>query len=415
MKTLFLECNMGASGDMIMSALLDLYGQPQEFTDFMNNLGIPGIRVTQEETKKCGVRGRSVHVLVNGMEEQCGDAVSPESTGHASEPHIHHGAHHSRNLEDILSLIESLALSEQVKADAVQIYRSIAQAESEVHGQPVGEIHFHEVGTMDAIADIVGCCQLMSLLKPDVVTASAVNVGSGEIHCAHGILPVPAPATAILLRGVPIYAGEVKSELCTPTGAALLKHFVSSFGPMPVLRVDKTGYGMGQKDFTVANCLRAFLGESDMQAEDIVEISCNLDDMTGEAIGFAVGRLMEAGALDTFVTPIIMKKGRPAQILTCLCRPRQEQFFTRMMLRETTTFGVRIKVCRRAVLNTEISPIKTPYGEIRWKTGSGYEIEKGKPEFEDVQKASNANQVPFERVWQAAESFAHSADDNRGK
>lgn len=406
---------MGASGDMIMSALLDLYGQPQEFTDFMNGLGIPGIRLVQEETKKCGVRGLSVHVLVNGVEELCGDAVPSESTGHAPEEHIHHGAHHSKNLEDILSLIESLALSEQVKADAVQIYRSIAQAESEVHGQPVGEIHFHEVGSMDAIADIVGCCQLMSLLKPDVVTASAVNVGSGEIHCAHGILPVPAPATAILLRGVPIYAGEVKSELCTPTGAALLKHFVSSFGPMPVLRIDKTGYGMGQKDFTVANCLRAFLGENDVQAEDVVEISCNLDDMTGEAIGFTVGRLMEAGALDTFVTPIIMKKGRPAQILTCLCRPQQEQFFTHMILSETTTFGVRTKTCRRTVLTTEIRPIKTQYGEIRWKTGSGYGIKKGKPEFEDVQKTANANQVPFDLVWQSAEFTARSMTDNMEK
>lgn len=407
MKTLFLECNMGASGDMMMSALLDLYGKPQEFLDFMNGLGIPGVHVTQEETKKCGVRGLSVHVLVHGQEEQCGD-TAPHS---APENHTHHGAHHARNLEDVLSLIESLALSEQVKADAVQIYRSIAQAEAEVHGQPVGEIHFHEVGSLDAIADIVGCCQLMHLLAPDAVLSSAVCVGSGEIHCAHGILPVPAPATAILLRGVPVYAGEVKSELCTPTGAALLKHFVSEFGPMPVLRIAKTGYGMGQKEFPVANCLRAFLGENDVQKEDVVEISCNLDDMTGEAIGFAVGRLMEAGALDAFVTPIFMKKGRPAQILTCLCRPQQEQLFTQMLLRDTTTFGVRAKTCRRTILSPKIHPVKTPYGEIRWKTGSGYGIEKGKPEFEDVQKAAEASHVPFTRVWQAAESAAYSETD----
>ena len=408
MKTLYLECNMGASGDMIMAALLDLYDKPQEFIDLMNGLGIPGVRLSQEEVKKCGVRGRSVHVLIDGREEACGDEDPGASPDHAPEEHGHHGAHHSR--ESVRALIASLPLSEKVKKDAVGIYDSIAQAESEVHGQPVGEIHFHEVGAVDAVADVVGCCQLMNLLAPEIVTASPVCVGSGEIHCAHGILPVPAPATAVLLRGVPVYAGEVRSELCTPTGAAVLKHFVSAFGPMPALRIDKIGYGMGKKDFQTANCLRAFLGESGVQKEDVVEISCNLDDMTGEAIGFAVDRLMEAGALDAFVTPILMKKGRPAQILTCLCRPQQEQFFAQMLLHETTTLGVRSKACRRTILSSEIRPVDTPYGEIRWKTSSGYGIKKGKAEYEDIQKAAADHHVPFETVRREAEFAARSGD-----
>lgn len=413
MKTLYLECNMGASGDMMMAALLDLYNKPQEFSSWMNGLGIPGVRFVHEEVKKCGVRGSSVHVLIHGREEACGGEPEAAPSDSASAEHAHHGGHHSRSREDVLALISSLPLSEKVKNDAVQIYQLIAQAESEVHGEPVGEIHFHEVGSLDAVADIVGCCQLMSLLAPETVAASPVCVGSGEIHCAHGTLPVPAPATAVLLRGIPMYAGEVRSELCTPTGAALLKYFVSSFEPMPALRVDKVGYGMGQKDFPTANCLRAFFGESDAQKEDVVEISCNLDDMTGEALAFTVGRLMEAGALDAFVIPALMKKGRPAYLLTCLCRPRQERFFAHMMLAETTTLGVRFKVCARATLSSEISPVDTPYGAIRWKASSGYGIEKGKPEYEDVQKAAVKHHVSFDTVRWAAESAAEQNSGGR--
>lgn len=408
MKTLYLECNMGASGDMIMAALLDLYEKPQEFIDFMNGLGIPGAQLTLEEVQKNGVRGSSVHVLIHGAEEQCGGADTSVQPENPHNGHPHHGPHPSRSREDIHALISSLALSEKVKWDAVKVYDLIAQAEAEVHGEPVNEIHFHEVGALDAIVDVVGCCQLMSLLAPNVAFASPICVGSGEIHCAHGVLPVPAPATALLLRGVPIYAGEIHGELCTPTGAALLKYFVSSFESMPELSVDKIGYGMGQKDFSTVNCLRAFLGESGAQKEDVVEISCNLDDMTGESIAFAVGRLMESGALDAFVIPITMKKGRPAQMLTCLCRPSQEDFFARMILTETTTLGVRFKTCRRMVLSSRNFDVDTPYGMIRWKTSSGYGIEKGKSEYEDVRKAADKYHVPFDRVRRAAEFTAQS-------
>lgn len=408
MKTLYLECNMGASGDMIMAALLDLYEKPQEFIDFMNGLGIPGAQLTLEMVKKNGVWGSSVHVLIHGAEEQCVGADTSVQPENSHNGHPHHGPHLSRSREDIHTLISSLALSEKVKGDAVKVYDLIAQAEAEVHGEPVNEIHFHEVGALDAIVDVVGCCQLMSQLAPDVVLASSVCVGSGEIHCAHGVLPVPAPATALLLCGVPIYAGEIHGELCTPTGAALLKYFVSSFESMPALSVDKIGYGMGQKDFSTVNCLRAFIGESGAQKEDVVEISCNLDDMTGESIAFVVGRLMEAGALDVFVAPITMKKGRPAQMLTCLCRPSQEEFLARIVLAETTTLGIRFKTCRRMVLSSRSFDVDTPYGIIRWKVSCGYGIEKGKPEYEDVRKAADKHHVPFDRVKRAAEFAAQS-------
>ncbi|MEG1943224.1 MAG: LarC family nickel insertion protein, partial [Angelakisella sp.] len=255
-----------------------------------------------------------------------------------------------------------------------------------------------------AIADIVGVSVLMEALAPDLVVASPVQVGSGHIHCAHGILPVPAPATADLLRGIPSYGGAIEGELCTPTGAALLRHFVTRFGAMPMLSASAIGYGMGKKDFAAANCVRAMLGTDnalESSNDEVAELSCNLDDMTGEAIAFAGAALLAAGALDVFTLPIVMKKSRPAQMLVCLVKPSDADRIAGEMLRHTTTFGVRRKMCDRYIMSREMQHIDTPYGSIRVKTGRGFGVEKTKPEYDDLAEAARRNNVSIGEVLQS--------------
>ena len=263
-------------------------------------------------------------------------------------------------MEEIASIIEHLDVSGRVKKDALAVYRLIAEAESKAHGRPVSQVHFHEVGALDAVADVVGVCLLMETIGPDAVVASPILVGSGQVRCAHGILPVPAPATAQILQGGPVYGGAVRGELCTPTGAALLAHFADEFGPAPTMAAEKIGYGMGKKDFPAANCLRAFWGESARVLPRVAELKCNLDDMTPEAIGFAVGALLDAGALDAFTESIYMKKNRPAVLLTCLCAEADAEKFARLMLAHTTTLGVRKSVQERYTLVSHIETARTP-------------------------------------------------------
>lgn len=245
MKTLYLDCGMGAAGDMLTAALLELLPDRAAFVEELNGLGIPGIRFATQKSVKCGITGTHMSVTVHGHEEG--------EDGH--HPH-HHGS-----MADIRGIVSTLAIPTMVKLDILSVYEEIAQAESHVHGVPVAHIHFHEVGAMDAVADITAVCLLLHRLSPDQIIASPVRVGSGQVRCAHGILPVPAPATAYLLRGIPIYGGTISGELCTPTGAALLKHFVQEFGSIPAMRISAIGYGMGKKDFSSANCVRAMLGE----------------------------------------------------------------------------------------------------------------------------------------------------------
>ena len=246
---------------------------------------------------------------------------------------------------------------------------------------------------MDAIADITAVCYLLDKLHADKIYASAVHVGSGQVKCAHGILPVPAPATAYILRGVPTYGGEIRGELCTPTGAALLKHFVSEFGKMPVMVTDAIGYGMGKKDFPAANCVRAMLGHTDDQTDTVAELSCNLDDMTPEEIGFAMDRLLEAGALDVFTTPIGMKKNRPGTMLTVLCKPEKKDVLVRQLFRHTTTLGIRENQLHRYTLTRRTETLDTPYGPVRQKISSGYGVERSKPEYDDLTKIAREQEI----------------------
>ena len=337
-------------------------------------------------------------------------------------------------MEKVREQVDKLPLSDKVKQDVLSVYRLIAEAEAKAHDKPVEEVHFHEVGALDAIADITGVCLLMEKLAPDRVTASPVHVGSGQVRCAHGILPVPAPATATILKGIPTYGGQIRGELCTPTGAALLRHFVGGFTGMPVMTVSRIGYGMGTKDFAVANCVRAFMGTSqankktapertafsDQQQEqeqnqpqkkyqdkqdanltDLAELSCNLDDMSGEAIAFAQEKLWENGALDVYTTSIQMKKNRPAVMLSCLCRPDQADKLAVQILQHTSTLGVRKIFWQRYEMRSTFRTRQTPYGPIRIKHSEGYGSHKSKPEYTDLAQAASRHQVSLETVLKA--------------
>ncbi len=256
MKTLYIDCRMGAAGDMLSGALLDLLPEEEQksFIDSFNNLGLPGVLISASPSEKCGVKGIHVTVTVDGVEEGAHGHTHADN----GSPHSH--VHHSmKDIEDIVD--KCTGLPETIKREVLDVYKIIAQAESKVHGTPVTEIHFHEVGMMDAVADVTAVCMLMNRIAPDRIIASAVNTGSGHVHCAHGVLPVPAPATELLLEGIPYYSNGIESELCTPTGAALLKHFAEEFGDKPAMKVTAEGYGMGKKDFEEANCVRVYLGE----------------------------------------------------------------------------------------------------------------------------------------------------------
>ena len=386
MKTIYLDCSMGAAGDMLMAALYELLDDKAAFLRRMAALELPGIEISAEPAVKCGVTGTHMRVLVHGEEED---------HAHHHEHEHEHAHHHHTGLHEIEHRIAHLDLPEAVRSDALAVYRSIADAESRVHGAPVEEIHFHEVGTLDALADVVGVCLLLHLLAPDAVYASPVHVGSGQVKCAHGILPVPAPATALLLTGIPICSGDIRGELCTPTGAALLRHFVTTFGPMPALRLAKTGYGMGTKDFPAANCVRAMLGETDGGTERIVELSCNLDDMTPEDIAFALERLLAAGARDAFTTPIGMKKSRPGVLLRCLCREEDREAMVRLLFLHTTTLGVRAAVLDRYTLTRREELAATPHGDVRVKVSSGFGVTRRKAEYDDLARIARETGKPI--------------------
>jgi uncharacterized protein (TIGR00299 family) protein len=299
---------------------------------------------------------------------------------------------------DIRSIVSRLPIPTMVKLDVMSVYEEIAQAESHVHGVSMEQIHFHEVGTMDAIADITAVCLLMHELDADQIIASPIHVGSGQVRCAHGILPIPVPATAHILRDVPIYGSSIRGELCTPTGAALLKHFVTEFGDMPAMKVKAIGYGMGKKDFERANCVRVLLGESKEKPEGIWELNCNVDDMTGEQIGFALETLMDQGALDVFTIPIGMKKSRPGILLTVLCREADKENMVRLIFKHTTTLGIREQFCNRYTLDRKVETVDTPYGIIRKKVSTGYGVQRSKYEYEDVAYAAKANNLSIAQV-----------------
>lgn len=389
MKTLYLDCSMGAAGDMLAAALLELLPDPDAFVAELNALAIPDVKFSRETSVKCGITGTHLQVTVHGEEEGAHDHHHAHSHDHHDHAHSHH---HHASLHDIEHIVRGhLSLPTTVADNVTAVYRLIADAESKAHGKSVSEIHFHEVGTMDAIADITAVCLLMHRLAPDEIIVSPVHVGSGQVHCAHGILPVPAPATATILQDVPIYGGSIQGELCTPTGAALLKHFADSFGGMPVMRTSAIGYGMGKKDFPAANCVRALLGERSAASDDVIELCCNIDDMTGEAIGYAFDKLFAAGALDVYTIPIGMKKSRPGHLLHVICREADKDALVRALFAHTTTIGIRENRFRRYTLDRRIETIETADGPVRRKCSTGYGVSREKFEHDDLARIADAH------------------------
>lgn len=432
MKTLYIECNMGVAGDMLMGALYELCDQKEKFLSDMNLAFAPyGVTLSAEPAVKCGISGTHMRVAIHGEEEHSHD-VLPEhmhSQEHAHDADTHQHAHEHTHGSDsnhdhlhdhdhqhthahtsytqILEQIHTLPFPAPVKDSAAAIYRLIGEAESKVHHSTLDQIHFHEVGSIDALVDVTGCAYLLSLLAPETVLCSPIHVGSGFVRCAHGTLPVPAPATAELLKGIPFYSGHIQGELCTPTGAAVLKHFVTSFEAMPPMSVTEIGYGMGTKDFSAANCVRVFLGESTAPSnavpsfdDSVLSISCNLDDMTGEAVGFATELLLQEGALDVYTVPIQMKKNRPGILLTCICEPEDRERLTSLFFLHTTTRGVRYQMFDRAKLTSETETCRSAYGDVRIKKSCGYGIQKEKAEFEDLKKisASHGYDVSLDQI-----------------
>ena len=433
MKTLYIDCSMGAAGDMLTAALLELIPDAEQFIEELNALGIPDVRVVKETAVKCGITGTHVCVIINGEEEESHDVHDHHEHNHNhhhdhdgyhehghnhdhdhhehhheynhdNHDHDHHEHHHEHNhdhshhhhsgLHDIEHIVRGhLNLPQKVQDDVMAVYTLIAEAESKAHGKPVTEIHFHEVGTMDAIADIVAVCLLMNKISPDRVVVSPVHVGSGQVRCVHGILPVPAPATAHILRNVPIYGGSIRGELCTPTGAALLKYFADSFGEMPVMQTTAIGYGMGKKDFEAANCVRAMLGETASEQEEVCELSCNVDDMTAEAVGFAMEQLFKDGALDVYTVPIGMKKSRPGILIHVMCRAADKDKILKSVFRHTTTIGIRESKLQRYVLDRSIQTLDTPYGSVRCKISSGYGVERRKYEYDDLSRIAKERNI----------------------
>lgn len=368
MRTLYIDCSMGCAGDMLTAALLELHPDKDDFLRRMNAaLGGKAV-LTAAPDSKCGIIGTHVTVLINGDEE--------------GEKTHHHHEHTS--ITEIMAFIDSVPLDEAIRENAKKVYSIIAEAESRVHGHPMENVHFHEVGSLDALADVLSVCALMHELAPERILASEVNVGSGTVRCAHGVLPVPAPATELILRGVPIYSRQIKSELCTPTGAALLKYFVLKFGAMPTMQVENVGCGTGKKDFKCANVVRAFIGETANDGEEIIELACNLDDMTPEELAFAMEELFSLGALDVYFTDIGMKKSRPGVKLTCMCREKQREQMLECIFKHTTTLGVREYACKRYELGRSEKAVRTLDGEVRVKISSGYGVVREKAEYEDL-------------------------------
>lgn len=399
MKTLYLECNMGAAGDMLMAALYELLSEEgkKTFLDAMNGLGLPGVAVAPVSVRTGGIAGTHMRVTVQGQEE------GGHEHGRHHNHHDHDHEHHHAAPGYIGALIDGLPLPREVREQARRVYDAIAQAEARAHGCGVGEVHYHEVGALDAVADVAGVCYALYLLAPDQICASPVHVGSGTVRCAHGVMPVPAPATANLLRGVPIYGGTIQGELCTPTGAALLKTFVQSFGPMPVMETEQIGCGVGTKEFEQANCVRAFLGESREGTDgEIAELVCNIDDMTPEALAFACARLLEAGALDVYTTPGTMKKGRPGWVLTVLCDPDRERELAREIFTHTATNGLRVRRCGKYFLKPGAGQVQTQWGPVGMKLARGYGVTRAKPEFEDAAALARAHKLPYQTIFEEA-------------
>ena len=407
MRILYLDCGMGAAGDMLAGALVSLLSKEEQesFIKMINNIGVDGVKVSLSDDAKCGITGKHFKVEIDGVEEHSHDVHEHEHHHEHEQEHGHHHEHHHHGTGPFPEELEAVTekfnniLADDVaivgQSDIKGVYELLAEAEAKVHGKDVSEIHFHEVGMKDALIDIASVVYLMNKLKVDKVVVSPVNVGFGKVKCAHGILPVPAPATAELVKGIPTYAGRFEGELLTPTGAALLKYYADEFSYQPLMNVIKCGYGTGNKNFESANVVKAVLGEvtDELISENVIELNCNVDDMSAEDMAYAAEVLLVNGAKDAFVTPVIMKKGRSGMLLTVLCSAIDKERFVSLIFKHTSTIGIRVKETERIILNRHEETVHTKLGDVRVKYSEGYGVKREKPEFEDLRKLAEENNI----------------------
>ncbi len=386
----YFDCLSGISGNMTLGALLACGLEEAALVRGLAQLPVHGWALKTETVLRRGIS--AVHVEV---EEH-----------HHHEGHDHHHPH--RGLGDILRIIEGSTLSARVKQQASAIFTRLGEAEAAVHGTTPDQVHFHEVGAIDAIVDIVGTVIGLEALGIEHIVASPLPLGRGWVTCAHGTFPVPAPATAMLVRDVPIVESDIEAELVTPTGAAIVTTLADHFGPLPTMTVRAVGYGAGGRDLPRPNVLRVFLGETAESAPvEIVGLETNLDDLPGEITGYLMDRLFAAGALDVFFTPIQMKKNRPGVLVRVLCAPIDEQGCTATLFAETTTLGVRRTAYTRTVLPREFHTVETPYGPVRVKVSRWGEVERAEPEYEDCRALAEQHGVPLLAVYRAARESGH--------
>ena len=384
MTLAYFDCFSGISGDMTLGALVDAGVSIDVLRTELDKLNLPGYEVKAEKVKRSGIAATKVHVVIDQKNQM------------------------SRHLSDILKIIEASTLSSAVKEKSSRIFKRLADAEAKVHGTTPDKIHFHEVGAVDAIVDIVGAVIGLELLGVTHIAASAINVGSGTIQSAHGVLPLPAPATVELLAGIPVYQSGAQFELTTPTGAVIISTLGSSFGQMPPMKVDRVAYGAGGHEFPgMPNVLRLMIGQpvADYEEDTSIVIETNIDDMNPQVYDYLIEKLMQQGAHDVYLTPIIMKKGRPAILLSVLTDKTKSDAVLDTIFRDTTSIGVRIQEVGRKKLTREIQVLDTMYGKVRIKISrQGNEILSATPEYEDCKRIAEEKQLPLKQVIEEAKN-----------
>ncbi len=416
MKVLYFDCFSGISGDMTLGALLDLGIDKAAFLAELEKLKVDGYSIEINKKIKNGISGTDVHVVLeetghheNSEEHQYGEIHHTDHHHHEEHEHTHentHNHHSERNLEDIELIINQSDLRPRVKSMSTKIFREIARAEAKVHGKNINEVHFHEVGAVDSIVDIIGSCICLDMLGIERIFASELHEGKGFVKCAHGLLPVPVPAVMEMLCSskIPLITEDIPFELVTPTGLGIIKMIASGFGKMPPMSIDKTGYGMGKRETGRFNALRVVMGslyQQDMIPNDEISIlETNIDNMSPEIMGYTMEKLLDSGALDVYYTPIYMKKNRPSAMLTVLVKSGEEKKISDIIFSETSTLGIRISHSQRFCMDRELVKVNTQYGAVRVKVANIGDIMKFAPEYEDCRSIALKTGMPIKEVYE---------------
>jgi pyridinium-3,5-bisthiocarboxylic acid mononucleotide nickel chelatase len=397
-EILYYDCFAGISGDMNLSALIDIGVNEQYLVDELGKLKLDGYHIKISSDMRRGISGTKVEVVLENDEAHEHSHSDNTSHKHGDHQHQHH---EHRSFKEIKKLIKTSNLSDFVKNKSVEIFLKLAEAEGKVHNKPIEDVHFHEVGAIDSIVDIVGAAICIDYLKPSKIIASRIELGSGMVRCAHGMFPVPAPATLDVLKGIPVKTGTVPFEATTPTGASILAVMVDEFVDRHNFKVQKIGYGIGHKDSEVPNVLRVMLCKDEQQAfltESAIVIECNIDDMNPEIYDSVFENLFENGAQDVFLTNIAMKKSRPAVTLSVLCKPSLLNDIVQILLSSTSTLGVRTYEVQKYFLEREIVEITTSLGKVKVKKAWMGDIVKYKPEYDDCSKIAKEKNIPILQV-----------------